>query len=49
MKNVFDGIKLTGEKKVLEGWDGKWYIMIEGIGRVGPFDTKEEAEKEMNS
>lgn len=45
MANQFDGVSM-GETRIIEH-NGKFYIMIHGVGRVGPFDTKEDAETEM--
>lgn len=48
MKTVFETVSFGEKKKIIEQ-DGKWYVMIAGVGRIGPFESKEEAEKEMNS
>lgn len=40
----------NGRKKIYQDEQedglGKWWIFVVGMGRVGPFDTREEAEKE---
>ena len=44
-KGPFDPKPSENARKIVQSSDGKWYVVIPRFGRLGPFDTKEEAER----